>query len=148
MRIHSHAAAAQRRYRGQLFSQFPVIVEQFIRSIALHPVFQDAQMLGITAHIVNGNLMGTPCSLHRLAVNFFRTGPAFWSTQDQQWPARTFYILLLARLLLDAMNLFDNAVERRRHQLVHLRRIATSDENWAIAISPEQFEELIVVNAG
>src|SRR5581483_12248845 len=101
MRIHPHPPTSFGRQRRQLVFESSILVKQFFRLVAAHPIFEDAQMSWIVPDIVHRHLMRAPRSFDRLAVDFFWTSPSFEGAQDQQRPAGTLDHHLLAGTLLN-----------------------------------------------
>ena len=87
---------AGRRERGEFLAELAPFVEQFVRPVALHPVFELLQMFGIL-EIRDRDLMRAPGSLDRLAVDEFRPGPAFGRAEDDHRPARPLHRLRRGR---------------------------------------------------
>src|SRR5436190_22178019 len=89
MRIRAHAAMSGWRECGELLTEFAVFVEQFMRPVTLHPVFELLQMLRVL-EIGDRDLVCPPSALDRLAINEFRPSPSFRGAKDDHWPARAF----------------------------------------------------------
>jgi hypothetical protein len=51
VRVGAHAALAFGRQRGQFRDEPPVLVEQFLGPVALHPVFEQLQFSGLVASL-------------------------------------------------------------------------------------------------
>jgi hypothetical protein len=47
VRIEAHAAMAGRRKRRELLAELAAFVEQLVRPVALHPVFELLEMFGV-----------------------------------------------------------------------------------------------------
>ncbi len=73
-------------------------------------------------------------------------GPAFRAAQDDHRPDRPRGIAR-AGLFLDGADLGEGRVERRRHGLVHDRRVVAFDEDRRIAIAAQQRVELGMADA-
>ena len=87
---------ARRRERGEFLAELAAFVEQFLRPVALHPVFELLQMFGVL-EIGDRHLMRAPGALDRLAVDEFRAGPALGRAEDDHRPARALEDFRLAR---------------------------------------------------
>ena len=98
-------------------------------------------------HVAERNLVRTPRALAALAVDVFGPGPALRRAQDDHRPARPLRDTLAARARLDVADLADHAIERRRHQAMHDRRIVTLDVMRIEAVSAQQRVQLVVRNA-
>src|SRR5665213_3164762 len=107
--------------RREFLPEFAVFVEQFVRPIALHPLFELLQMIGLL-EIRDWNLMRSPRTLDRLAVDKFWTGPPLRCTKDDHRPARPLRRLRAAsrsRGILDLPYLHQNCIERTGKRLMH-----------------------------
>ena len=87
VRVGAHAAVASRRQRGQVVHQPAGPVEQLLRSVAPHPVLEDAQVIGFF-EVRDRNLVGAEGALDRHSVDDLRSGPALGSPQHDHRPAR------------------------------------------------------------
>src|ERR1700722_2116189 len=135
MRVGAHAAVARRRERGELLAKFAPFVEQFVRAITLHPLFELLQMFRVL-EIGDRDLMRPPSALDGLAVDEFRSCPTLGGAEDDHWPSRTLLALRYTtrpRGFLDLANLRQNYIERTRESLVQNRRIAALDEMRLVA---------------
>src|SRR5207249_9459044 len=77
MRIGAHAALAWRSEFGKFRAELAGLVEQFLRAIALHPLFQNLHMPRL-AHVTHRHLMRAEGAFRRFAVDHLWTTPAFW----------------------------------------------------------------------
>ncbi|HKD76958.1 MAG TPA: hypothetical protein VKB76_15740, partial [Ktedonobacterales bacterium] len=59
-----------------------VVIEQLLRMIALHPLFENAHMLGILLHLAHGDLVRTPITFRALAIDLLGAGPALGRAHD------------------------------------------------------------------
>src|SRR6266849_8978354 len=105
MWVRAHATVTGRRRFGNLFCEASGFVEQLLRTIAAHPLLEQAQVFGILAHRCKGNLMSAPESFDFLAIDFLRPGPSFWTAQNDQRPlGRLGFVIIRAivpRVLLN-----------------------------------------------
>ena len=147
VRVGAHAPLAAGRQLGQLGTQPAVVVEQLFRPVALHPVFEDAHVLGLVVHLAHRHLMRAPVILGLLAVDFLRAGPALGRAQHDHRPARALAGAVPARVGLDALDLVDDGVKRGRHELVHLFGVVAFDEIRRVAVAAEQLVQLLVADA-
>ena len=88
LRIGAHAAIALRGQFGQFGPQPSGGVEQFLRPIAFHPVFEDFQVLGLV-HVAHRHLVRAERAFGLQAVDDFRAGPALRRAEDDHRPAGT-----------------------------------------------------------
>src|SRR2546423_13190874 len=96
MRIGAHATMPGRREHRPFLAEFAVAIEQFPRSIALHPFFKLGEVPGIR-EIGDWHLMRPPSTLYRLAVNGFRAGPALRRAKYDERPTRPLDLLVRIR---------------------------------------------------
>src|SRR5665213_985931 len=89
--ISAHAASACRRQRGEFLSELTVFIEQILRPVAPHPLFELLEVLGIL-EVGNRHLMGAPSPLDRLAVDELGTRPALRGLEHDHRPARTLWV--------------------------------------------------------
>src|SRR6185295_6546120 len=62
-------------------------------------------------------------------------------------PTRSLEAAVAARGGLHALNFADRLVQRRGHELVHLRWLAALDENRGVAVAAEKLVEFLVADA-
>ena len=112
MRIHSHTTVARRRKCRKLVAELTAFVEQFVRAVALHPIFELLDVLGIL-EVRERHLMRAPGPLHRLAVDELRPGPAFWRAEHDHGPARPLHsVRRRTRRNLNLVNLRYDLIKR------------------------------------
>ena len=104
-------------------------------------------MLRFLVHLSHRDLMRTPIILSTPAIDFLGASPTFGGAQHDHRPARAFPCTI-ARVHLDALDVFHDGVKRRGHQLVHLFGVAALDEIGRIAIAAEELVELLVTDPG
>ena len=97
-------------------------------------------MLGIAADFGNWDLMGTPRSFDRFAVDFLGAGPTFWRFQDQERPARTFVTSLFTRFALDGGDLGRDFFKGVRHAAMHGFRIVPFEQARRISVAVKKLE--------
>ena len=147
MRVGAHAPLAARRQLGQLRPQPAVVVEQFLRPVALHPVFEDAHVLGVVVHLAHRHLVRAPVTLGAPAVDFLRAGPPL-GVRSTIIGQRGRSLRPVPRVRLDALDLADDGVQRRRHQLVHRFGVVALDEIRGVAVAAEQLVQFLVADPG
>src|ERR1700689_3789504 len=102
----------RRGERGEPLCELAAFVEQLVRPIALHPIFELLEMFGVL-EIGERDLMCAPGPLNRLAVHELWSGPAFWRAEHDHGPTRSLHrVRRGTRRLLDLMNFRQNRVER------------------------------------
>ncbi len=84
MRIGAHPAVAHRRQRRDLGAQPAGFVEQFLRSIAPHPVVEKLEMLRLVHR--EWHLMGAPRTFCLETVDQLRASPALQAAQNDHRP--------------------------------------------------------------
>src|ERR1700734_4359440 len=87
VRIEAHAAMACRSKRRKLIAEFAPFVEQLVRPVALHPVFELREMFGVL-EIGERDLMCAPGAFYRLAVHELWSGPAFLRAEHNHGATR------------------------------------------------------------
>ena len=79
VRVGAHATGAFRRELGEFGFQRSVRIEEFFRPVALHPAFQQLDMVGMRGVDEQGNLMRPKRAFDLQAVDDLRPGPALWA---------------------------------------------------------------------
>ena len=147
MGIGAHPACARRREGGQFGFQAAGRVEQLLGPVALHPGFEDAYVLRMAPHLAHRHLMRAPVAFLPLAVDLLWAGPAFRRAHDDHRPHGPLGEAVRSGILLNAPDVVDRLLKRRRHQLVHRLRIVALDEMRGIAVAAHQGFELLVRDA-
>ena len=137
VRVGAHAAGALRGKVGQLGPEPAVVVEELRRSVALHPLFENAHMGGVLVHLAHRHLVRAPVVFGALAIDFFRARPALRCAKHDHRPARTFLKPFSTRIRFDALNFDDDLIQGGGHQLVHFFRLIPLDEIRRVAIAAE-----------
>ena len=75
MGIRAHAAFALGRKFGQFRFQSALLIEEFLRSVAAQPVFQQLEMFGMYIWMQR-HLMRAESAFDLQAIDDFRPGPA------------------------------------------------------------------------
>ena len=88
VRVVAHATLARRRERLELGSQTALGGEELLRAIALHPLFQLTQVLGLLGELGERHLVRPPGPLDRVTVDDARAGPALRAGKHEHRPAR------------------------------------------------------------
>ena len=147
MRVGAHPARALRRQFGELGLQRSVGVEEVFRLVALHPAFQELDMVGMRGVDEHGNLMRAKRAFDLEAVDDLRPGPALGRSEDDHRPARSRGVIAFSRALLDCLDLADGLFDRRRHQPVHRFRLFAFDEERRPAAALEKLLQFLVLDA-
>src|SRR5579883_1308148 len=122
-------------------------MEEFLRAVALHPGFQDADVLRLLGKLGERDLVRAPGAFDLYAIHRFRPRPTLRAAEDDHRPRPPPIEAVLAGVALDLADAFDHAVERRRHQLVHCRRIVALDEVGLVTVAFEKVHQLFVAYA-
>ena len=146
VRIRAHPPRPDRRQVGELRLEPARRVEQLLRPIALHPLLENADVLGLV-HVAHRHLVTAPVALAELAVDLARARPALRCAQHDHRPLWSPNDSTLARVSPDTLNVVDDAIERRGHRFVHRRWFVAFDEVRRVAITLEQLRELVLRNA-
>ena len=138
---------ARRRKRRELVAEFASFVEQFVRPVALHPIFELLEMFGIF-EIRDRNLMRAPSPLHRLAVHEFWSGPAFWRAEHDHGPTRPLHrVRRGTRRLLDLVYLRKDRIKRAGQTLMHHGGNVAFHEMRFIAVTADQVGQFLAADA-
>ena len=87
-RVPPEAALGRRIDRCHRRGWPPRVVEQFIRTIAPHPLLQHESVGRIRCGVFNGDLVGVKRVLERPSIERLRVGPSLRRAQDQHGPER------------------------------------------------------------
>ncbi len=139
----------RRRERSELVAELAVFVEQFVRAVALHPIFELLQMFGVL-EISDRDLMRAPGTLDWLAVDEFWSCPTLGRAEDDHGPARTllaFRLTARPRGALNLANLRQNRIKRTGETLMNDRRIVALDEMRIVPVSAHQSGQLLAADA-
>src|SRR5215831_12421269 len=90
--------------------------------------------------------MRAPEAFGLLAVDFFWPRPSFWRTQNDHGPKRSLGLALAIGAALDALDLFNDDVQRRRHELVHFFRLIALHKIRDVTVAAEQVVQLVVTD--
>src|SRR5215470_178859 len=101
MRVRSHAAAPLRGQRRELGKEAPAGVEKLIRLVALHPLLEDFEVLGLGGEIGDGNLMRAKRTLDGKSVDRLGSGPALGAVLNDHGPLRALGEMTIACGSLD-----------------------------------------------
>ena len=137
VRIGAHAAVAPGSKVGQVGPETTALVEEVLGLIALHPLFEKADVRLVLMHLAHRHLMGAPVILRALAIDLLRTGPALGRAQHDHWPAGPLRETVATRVRLDALDLADDLVQGRGHKLMHRCRLMPLDEIRRVAVAAE-----------
>ena len=148
MRVGAHPTPTLRRERGKFSFQRSVRVEEFFRPVALHPAFQELDVVGVACVDEQRNLMRPERSFDLQAVDDLRPAPALGRSEDDHGPARPCGILVVARAHPNGTDLADGVLDRRRHQPVHLLRLFAFNEEGRPPAAAEELFQLVVLDAG
>ena len=110
VRIVAHPAVTFRGELGDFRLQPTVFTEKLFRSVAFHPGFKDADVLGLI-HVAHRHLMTSPVILTLLAIDFRRAGPALRRAEHDHRPGGAFDDAVIARLRPNLFDLADNRVQ-------------------------------------
>src|SRR5208283_1828053 len=146
MRVGAHSAAAERGEFFEFRNQPAILVEQFFRLQRLHPVLENAQLLGVLLDIRQWDLVAAPKALEPMATYFQGRAPAFWRSQHDHGPPRPLRNACSSALLLVLSDFANAVLNRRRHGLVHAL-IGALYEVSCPSVSKQQAFQFFVRNA-
>lgn len=87
--IRAHASFALGRGFGQFRFQAALVIEEFLRSVAPQPVFQQLEVFGMGGRVGERHLVRTEGAFNLLAIDHLRPRPALGGTENNHRPART-----------------------------------------------------------
>src|SRR5690348_1691964 len=146
MWVSSHSALAFWREIFQFLQQISLRIKKLFGFIAVQPVFQDFQMLGITSEIADRHLVCTPRAFDRFAIHNFGSGPALRRPQDDHRPFGHADSLLRASSPLNRLNFVYDVVEGVRHLLMDFFWLASLDEKRLVAVPSVEFHQIFVAH--
>src|SRR5439155_1019103 len=133
-----------RRQRFQLGNESPVVVEQLLRLITAHPLFQHFQVCEIGGNIRYRDLVRAPVALEVVLAHLPRGRPTFRATQYDHWPSRANSFPGTSRLLLDLADVQNALFQGSSHCLVHAGRVTPFHEIRCVAVAEEQRLQFLV----
>src|SRR6478736_8679488 len=101
---------ASRGKVGQLGAEPADVIEQLCRTVALHPLFEEAHMGLVPVHLAHRYLVRAPIVLGALAIDLFRTGPTLGCAEHDHQPAGAFPETISTRSRFDALYLLDDLI--------------------------------------
>ncbi len=142
VRVGAHAAVARRRQAGQLGDELALGVEQLLRAVAAHPLFELGKLVRVLAHVRQRHLVRAEGALDRHGRRPPSDRSTLWACAGR-WPASVAAAgdAVLARFLLDRANALVAAVERRGECLVHAFGVVALDEVDLVAVALQQARE-------
>jgi hypothetical protein len=146
--VRAHAPVASGRKFGQFRLQAALLIEEFLRSVAPQPVFQQLEVFGMGGRVGERHLMRSEGAFNLQAIDRLRPRPALGRSEHDHRPARTPEFAMGAGVLLDFLDLLDRRIERRGHRLVHQIGLVTLDEVGRPAIAAEQLFQFLAGDAG
>ena len=145
--VGAHAARASWAELLEILADLAVL-EDAIWLVALHPLLENLEMLGLLVHVGDGHLMGTPEPFQELVVDLAWTGPALGTAKDDDGPPGPEGLAGLPGLLLELPDLQDTVLQCGGHSLVHGVDIVALNEIWFVAVATEQILQLQVADTG
>ena len=147
VRVRAHPAVAFGRESSKLRRQRPVLVEELLRSVALHPLLEQAQVLRVVAGRGQRHLVRAPGSFDLVAVHLVRARPSLRGPEDDHRPARTRPVALRAGGRLDAGDRVERGVEHRREVPMDSLGVISGNELGLPSVARKEREELVLRNA-
>ena len=144
MRVRPHPPVTLRRQLCQFRFQPARFIKQLRRAITAQPFLQLLEMPRMRGRIRQRYLMRPERPLHLQTIHHFRPRPALRRIQHNQRPPGPHQTAPLARIRLDALDLFHRHIQRRRHRLVHLLRFMPFHEIRRPPVTPQQLVQLLV----
>ncbi len=146
MWIGSHAPFALRCKVRQFRHKTAILIEQFPGLVALHPALKLLHMIGMVGVDQQRNLVCPESTLDFQAVDDLRTRPTLGRPENDHRPARPGGVVIPARVLLDAANVFDSLVDRGGHQLMHGRGIVAFHETWFPTAAAKELLQFLMLD--
>src|SRR6185312_1739762 len=147
MRIGAHAACARGRDARDLRNERAIVIEQFFGAVALHPLLEQRDMSRIIRKSGDRYLMRAERSLRLLPVDELGARPALGRTQHDHRPWDAMREAVLARFLLDALDVRQNGVHGGSHELVHHVWVVSGDETRIVPVASQQRRQLVVADS-
>ena len=147
VRIGTHSPIALRGEFGQLRDQATILIEQFLRLIAPHPVLEQRHVLGMLGIDQHRYLVRPESTFDLQPVDDLRSRPAFGRFQHDHRPSRSRGILLVACIRLDPLDLFDRGFHHGRHAFMHQLRVIAFDEERRPAATAQELFQFLALNA-
>src|ERR1700683_1056347 len=137
----------RRGERGELLAELAAFVEQLVRPVALHPIFELLEMFGVL-EIGERDLMRAPGTFDRLTVHELWTGPALGRAEHDHGPTRALHrVWRRPRYLLDLLNLGQNRIERAGQTLMHHGGHVAFHEMRFVAETADQVGQFLAADA-
>ena len=148
VRIGAHPAVALRRQLGQFRHEPAILVEQFLGLVALHPAFEQLDMIGMVGIDQQRHLVRSEGALDLQAVDDFRSGPALGRLEDDHRPARPGGVVVAPRILLDLPDVLDGLVHGGGHEFMHLFRLIAFHKVRRPAAAAQELLQFLMLDAG
>src|SRR5664279_557973 len=103
-------------------------------------------MVGVVRVDEQRYLMRAKGALVREPIDHFWSGPAFGRAQHNHRPTRPSSVVLGPCPLLNLADILDCLVQRGGHELVHLFRVVTFDEERTPARAAEKLLQLLALD--
>ncbi len=139
----AHAPLAARRQGRQLGDEGAVAVEELLGPVGAQPRLELGEVLGPLGEARERHLVRAPGALGGLAVHRGRAGPPLGRAQHDHRPEGARPRSTAARGRLEAGDVVERLVQRRRHGPVHQPGIGALDEEGAMAVAAHQALELL-----
>jgi hypothetical protein len=118
-------------------------IEQFLRTVAFQPVFQQLQVFGMIRIDGNRHLVRAERAFDLQAIDPFGTGPAFGRLEHDHRPTWADEVAVGADVVLDVPDLLHRLVEGRSHGVVHQLGLMTLDEVRRPATAAEKLFQFL-----
>src|SRR5215510_3895117 len=123
-------------------------IEEFVRFITAHPLFEQLQMLRIVAYSCQWHLVGAECTLDRKTIDSFWSRPSFRRSEDDHRPGRALGEAGSPRLVLYVANLFVAPIQRSGKLLVHDHGVIAGNKLRCMTMTAKKINKLVLRNAG
>src|SRR5207253_436509 len=124
-----------------------VLVEQFLWTIALHPVLESLEMPGLP-DVCDRHLVRPERTFHRFAIDLLGPCPSFRSAENDHGPGLPLLESVLASVLLDGVDFGQARVQRPCHELVHWDWVVAFHEIRVVPVALQQLSQFRVRETG
>ena len=135
VRVGAHAALAARRQLRELGQQPALVVEQLLRPVALHPLFEDAHVLGLLVHLAQRHLVRAPVALGASCRRPPSGRSSPWACAARSSASAGASAAACCAFALMLPDLADDRVQGGGHELVHRLRARRPRRNAACSRS-------------
>src|SRR6266550_4892782 len=142
--VGAHPPMTLRSQCLQLWNESPVLVEQFLWLVAVHPLFKYFQVCRVGCDIRDRDLVRTPVSLEVVPAHLPWRGPTFGAAQHDHRPPRPHSLSGAPGLFLDLADLQNTMFQGSGHRLMHAPRVTPFHEQRRVSVADEKRLQLFL----